>query len=286
MTFVDRFIKEHPVRKLKINNTIGNYIVGGKSNIGFIIFPGGGQDMYSSYDLISAYENKYKVVSVSITGFHNLRDFFLFINTILEVEKIDKVIIYGLSLGGFLAQHYVRAYQDKVTKLILSHTSSTRSKALRKKVIIPGKIAHFFLPILPLNLLKFLVKKNSGKIQSGSNDVLSLWKKYSSKDNLIKRTEFINRFGLDFLNRNYLDSFYYLGIEMEREEKKWKIKDLAQWSNNILIIKTDNDPLAHDDGVLKQYYPEAKEYVFYITGHLTPFIQFEKMKKLIDDFIF
>jgi len=285
MSFVNDFIKKHPAKYIKINNTIGKYIVGGKQKTGLIILPGGGQDMYSSYDFIDAYEGKYKVISISINGFRKLSDFFEFINKILETEKVDKIILYGLSLGGFLAQHYIRLYQDRVLKLILSHTSSTRSKALIHRIIIPGKIAYFFLPIIPLRLLKFLVKKNSGKIQSGSDNVMNLWNKYSSKENLSKRTGFIKKFGLDFIDREYLKSFYSLGIEMEKTEKLWKQDDMVEWSKNILIIKTTNDPLAIDDGVLKQYYPKAKEFVFYKTGHLTPFIRFEEMKQIIDSFI-
>lgn len=285
MAFVDIFVKKHPEKTLKINNVTGKYISGGKSNIGFLIFPGGGQDMYSSYDLIEAYENKYKVISLSITGFLDLKTFFIFINRILEKEKLNKVIVYGLSLGGFIAQHYVKSNRRKIIKLILSHTATTKSKPVIKKVIIPGKIIHFFLPVIPISLFHYLVKKNAGRIQAGQSSILNLWKKYTSKINLEKRAEFSNRFGLDFLNREYLNSFYRLGMDMEREEKVWDKNILGNWSNNILIIMAIDDPLAQDDGMLKKYYPKAKEYIFNGTGHLTPFIQFEKMKQVIDDFI-
>ena len=285
MSFVDKFIKKHPVKTLRINNVAGKYITGGKNNTGFLIFPGGGQDMYSSYDLIEAYENKYKVISLSITGFSDLKTFFTFINRILEKEKINKVIVYGLSLGGFIAQHYVKSNKEKVIKLILSHTATTKSKPVIKKVMTPGKILYFFLPIIPVSLLRYLVKKNAGRIQAGHSNILDLWKKYTSKSNLEKRTEFSNRFGLDFLNREYLNSFYRIGVNMEREEKIWDKNILMDWSKNILIIKANDDPLAQDNGMFKRYYPEAKEYIFHGTGHLTPFIQFEKMKQVIDNFI-
>ncbi|OGK10133.1 hypothetical protein A2767_05195 [Candidatus Roizmanbacteria bacterium RIFCSPHIGHO2_01_FULL_35_10] len=285
MTFIDEFINKHPVKSLTINNVVGKYISCGKSETGLIIFPGGGQDMYSSYDLIDVYEKKYKVISLSIAGFSDLKTFFTFINKILEIEKVNKIIVYGLSLGGFIAQHYVRVNKKRVIKLILVHTASTKSKTVIKKVIIPGKIAYFFLPIIPLTLLRFLVRKNAGKAQVGDLDVPSLWKKYSPKINLERRMEFINRFGLDFLNREYLNSFYRLGTNMEREEKTWNGNVFSGWSKNILIIKTSDDPLAQDDGMFKKYYPGAKVYIFHGTGHLTPFIQFEKMKKVIDDFL-
>lgn len=285
MSFVDKFIEEHPIKILRIDNIAGKYVLGGKSSVGFLIFSGGGQDMYSSYDLIEAYEDKYKVISLSITGFSDLKTFFTFINRILEKEKINKVIVYGLSLGGFIAQHYVKSNREKVTKLILSHTATTKSKPVIKKVIIPGKILYFFLPIVPLKLFRYLVKKNAGRIQAGHSNILDLWKKYASKSCLEKRAEFSNRFGLDFLNREYLNSFYRLGVDMEKEEKKWNKDIFPNWSKNVFIIKAADDPLAQDDGMLKKYYPKAKEFIFNGTGHLTPFIQSEKLIKEITDFI-
>ncbi|HBR79120.1 MAG TPA: hypothetical protein DEA46_01680 [Candidatus Moranbacteria bacterium] len=225
-----------------------------------------------------AYENKYKVISLSITGFSDLKTFFTFINKLLEVEKVKKVIVYGLSLGGFIVQHYVKANREKVIKLILSHTATTKSKPVIKKVMIPGKILHFFLPIIPISFLRYLVKKNAGKIQAGHSNILDLWKKYTSKSCLEKRTEFSNRFGLDFLNKDYLNSFYRLGTNMEREEKTLNEDILKDWSENILIIKAIDDPLAQDNGMLKKYYPKAKEYIFNGTGHrrfyfMTPIFQ-------------
>jgi hypothetical protein len=72
---------------------------------------------------------------------------------------------------------------------------------------------------------------------------------------------------------------------MERQEKHFKPGDLRDWIGKILIIRTDNDPLAQDDGVFEEYYPTAQVYTFYKTGHLTPFIQTEQMVKVIKDFL-
>ncbi len=72
---------------------------------------------------------------------------------------------------------------------------------------------------------------------------------------------------------------------MEKNEKNFAHKDLAGWKGKILIIRTDNDPLAQDDGVFKKYYPEAKVVTFKETGHLTPFIRFEEMAEEIGSFI-
>lgn len=59
---------------------------------------------------------------------------------------------------------------------------------------------------------------------------------------------------------------------MEKKEKHFTSRDLSDWKGKLLIIRTDNDPLAQDDGVFKRYYPTARVISFNETGHLTPFL--------------
>lgn len=286
MGFVETFIKDHPVQKLEVDGVTGDYIVGGKGKIGFLIFPGGGQDALSCFDLIDNFEKQYKVIAINFAGFTCLSSFFEFVNQVLKKERIEQVIIYGLSIGGFFAQHYVMANPRKVFKIILSHTASTKSETIKKRVITPGKILYFFLPVIPIKLFKWVIRKFSGKIQSGHSNIKGLYEKYSTGENSQRRIEFGKRFWLVFLDRKYLKSFYKLGIEMLENEKNWDSKKLNELiSKRMLIIKTDNDPLAQDDGIFKEYYPHAKVYIFKETGHLTPFVQFENMINVINQFL-
>lgn len=285
MSFVDTFVKNHPVQKFEVDDVVGEYIVGGNGKIGFLIFPGGGQDALSCYDLIDSFEKKYKVIAVNFAGFSTLSALFEFINKIFEKEKIEKVVVYGLSLGGFFAQHYALNNPEKINKIILCQATSAKSKITKERIIIPGKILHFILPVIPMSLLKWVVKKFAGREQAGRTNIKDLYKKYSTKENLKRRIEFGRRFGLDFLTREFLDSFYKLGMEMVEKEKEWDIKKLNQVSRKMLIIKTDNDPLAQDDGIFAKYYPHARMHIFHETGHLTPFIQFENMVTIIKEFL-
>lgn len=285
MNFVDTFVKEHQVQRLEVDGVTGEYIVGGNGKIGFLIFPGGGQDPLSCFDLIDCFEKKYKAIAVNFAGFSTISSFFEFINEIFEKEKIEKVIVYGLSVGGFLAQHYALKNPVQVVKIIISHAGSTKSKTIQKRVILPGKVLHFFLPVIPISLLKWLIRKFSGRVQSGQSNIKKLYLKYSTKENFERRSEFAKQFGLNFLNRKYLNSFYNLGIEMLESENNWDNNKLNEISKRMLIIKTDNDPLAQDDGVFSKYYPHARIHIFTDTGHLTPFVQFENMVVIIKEFL-
>ena len=103
--------------------------------------------------------------------------------------------------------------------------------------------------------------------------------------NLEKRVQLFNKTGFNFLTRDYLESIYRMGIDMEKNEKKFTNNDLADWKGKILIIRTDNDPLAQDNGMFKIYYPTAKVITYTKTGHLTPFVRFEEMTKGIQNFL-
>lgn len=285
MEFVDSFIKTHPSRNIQTKYGLREYLVGGKGTNCFLIFPGSGQDALSCYDLIDVFEKQYKVIAINYDRFFSLDSFFEYVNNILKQEKVNKVILYGLSLGGFLAQHYVRKYPSKVDKLILSHSGSTKSKTVIRHVIIPGKILYFFIPIIPQSLLNRLFKPIAGRVQAGQSDIIGLYKKYSTEENLKRRTDFARKTTFSVIDKNYLKTVYSLGVDMQRAEKKFLSSDLSDWKGKIFILRTDNDPLAQDNGMFTKYYPQAIVHTFKNTGHLTPFIRFEEMTEIISKFI-
>lgn len=285
MGYFDIFIHNHTTKRVVVDGIERKYLVGGNSSTALLIFPGSGQDALSCYDLIDAFEKRYKIIAINYDHLRSLQEFYGYVNAILKKEHAKTLYIYGLSIGGFLVQHYLRQYKNNVSKVIISHAGSTRSKTIIYKVAIPGKILHFFLPIIPITLLRNFMTTISGRVQSGQKDVTKLYDKYSTKENLDRRTEHFNKTGYSFLTRDYLESIYHLGIDMEKHEKSFLNTDLTDWNGKILIIRTDNDPLAQDDGIFKAYYPDAKVITFHETGHLTPFVRFEQIVQVMKTFL-
>ncbi len=282
MTFIADFFENHPIKKIGR----GEYIVGGKGKVGFLVFPGSGQDANACFDLVDEFEKKYKAIAVSYTNFYDLGSFFEFVNEVLEKEGVDKVTIYGLSLGGFLAQHYVRRFPETVESIILSHSSTTQSKTTIRRVIRPGKFVYQFLPFIPQRLLNRFVLPVAGRVQAGNSNLKTIWNKYSTKENLERRIEFGKRTTFVMIDKDYLKTVHSLGTEMERLEKKFTPHDLDDWKGKILVIRTENDPLAQDDGMFMKWYPNAKVVTFQETGHLSAFIRFEEMVKVIQNFLY
>jgi pimeloyl-ACP methyl ester carboxylesterase len=285
MDFYSNFVNNHQPKYVIVNGQKRKYLTGGGGKIGFLVLPGSGQDALSCFDLIDKFENKYKVIAINYTGLTSLGNFYTYVNLILKKEKIEKIVLYGMSLGGFLAQHYIRKFPNNVTALILSHTGSTKSKTIKNKVSIPGKILYKFIPLIPQFVLDYFFNLIAGKVQTGQSNISQLYKKYSSQQNLERRKIFIKNSTFSLINKEYLKTVYLLGVKMEKVEKKFSNNDLKNWKGKILIIKTNNDPLAQDNGMFKYYYPNASVYTFEKTGHLTPFIQFAKMVQVIEKFL-
>lgn len=285
MDFYTQFITNHTPKLIETNGIEREYITGGKGEIGFLVFPGSGQDALSCYDLIDAFEDKYKVIAINYDRIFSLDDFYSYVNGVLAKENVTAVNLYGLSLGGFLAQHYVRKFPKIVKTLIISHSGSTKSKTVQSKVAKPGKLIYKFIPIIPQFVLNLFFKPIAGRVQVGQSDIIGLYKKYSTKENFERRSVFSMNTSFSLIDKNYLKSVYSLGTEMEKAENSFGANDLNNWNGNILVIRTHNDSLAQDDGMFEIYYPDAKVYSFQETGHLTPFIQFEKMLGVIRDFL-
>jgi|GEM_PF-6410276 len=278
--FATDFFANHPTKKVVIGEDNFDYLVGGSGETVILVFPGAGQDAYSCWDLIDYYEKKYKVIAVNYSGLSSLEQFFRYVNKILLVEGAKKVILYGLSLGGYLAQAYIRK-PNNVDKIVLSHTGSIKSKEM-KRVKRISKVLHAFLPVLPIGAFAEKVsRKIAGKVQSGKSDIVGLYRKYGTENNLEKRRMFGEKLKSPLFDKAYLRSIYRLGMDTVKDELGWRSLD----RKNILVIRSDNDPLAQDAGAFKAYYPNAKVYTFKETGHLTPFIQFETMVKVIDKFL-
>jgi pimeloyl-ACP methyl ester carboxylesterase len=285
MGFMDTFLATHKPKTVWVGEMERQYIVGGSGRTAFLIFPGSGQDALSCYDMVDAFEKDFRAIAVNYDGIYSVDAFFDYVNAILKQENIDRVILYGLSLGGFLAQHYVRRYKDKISHLILSHSGSTKSKTIIWHVAVPGKIVYKVVRFIPQRVLNAFFMPVAGRVQAGKSDILKLYEKYSTKENLQRRIDFAAKTTFSMIDKKYLKTVYTIGTEMERLEKSFTSSDLRDWKGKILIIRTDNDPLAQDDGMFKKYYPDAKVKTYHETGHLTPFIQFENMVEKIRSFL-
>ncbi len=281
---IENFYKIHPLKKITIDGKRWEYIVCGNGKDTLFLLPGGGQTAQSNFQLIDAFRDKYKVISPTIYDTDSIEEFCYGINTILKREKVNKIFLYGLSIGGMMAQSYIRRNKDKVIRLIISHSPAPRSKTYLRRIIIPLNLLNIILPAIPDRLIRFVAKKYSGGFQGVSQNNHEKYMKNINEKTKNLLYHFANEFYEKYLTKRLLTTWIRLHFDFYRNEK-FTSRDLADWNGKTLILRTDNDYLADDSGEFANIYPNAEVYTFHGTAHLTFQYQFEKMQEIIADFL-
>jgi pimeloyl-ACP methyl ester carboxylesterase len=275
------FYKTHPLKKIQINNKVWEYISCGTGKETLLLLPGGAQTAQGNFRLIQAFEKKYRIIVPTIYNVDSIKEFCLAINTILEKEKVNKVILYGLSIGGMMALSYTKRHKEKVIKLILSHSCAPTARKYISRIKSLLSL-HFLVMFVPLEFITFFGKNFMGKLQ-GESKQLGLLHPENEEDTNKLTIDFHKEFLEKYLTKRLIATW----VNLHRDFLKENItaKDFDDWQGKILILKSDNDPLVQDEGELKNIFPQSTEYVFHNTGHLTYYYQFPKMIEVMEDFL-
>lgn len=277
------FLLKHPIKKLHAEGKIVEYISTGQGKETILLLPGGGQTAQSNFGMIEALENKYKVISPTIYDIDSVNNFCNIINSLLKAEKVNIISIYGLSVGGLMAQSYLFRNQKRVKSLILSHACTPESKLFRNKVVTPLRILRVILPIVPINLVKHLSKTLAGKAQGVTDHTQFSDPWLAIPSNQEKMNYFAQEWFDKYLDKTLLRTWINLDVGFSNE--RFDAGKIANWPGTMLILYTDNDPLVGVDEKLSKLYSQAKTHLFHGTGHLTFQFQGAKIIELVSELL-
>jgi pimeloyl-ACP methyl ester carboxylesterase len=272
----------YPLNHEDINGVSWEYISTEKRDKTFVLLPGGGQTAESNYRFIRALEPSYRVIAPTIHEVESIAEFNRALNSILNKEKVDNVILYGLSMGGNLAQTYARDYPERIQGLILSHTCTPKSDTYRRKVIQPLCLVSVLLPVIPDSLIKFATKF-SGKIQGTDRKTITKYFVPTDPQERGYTKAILEDYYKNFLDKKLLRTTIKIHQDLYRQVLS--PRDFNYLQDRILILRTDNDPLMQDDGDFLNVYPRATVHVFEGTGHLTFQLQEDKIIQVIQNFL-
>ncbi len=168
---------------------------------------------------------------------------------ILNQEHIKKAHVVGGSLGGMIAQHFVRRHPDRVLSLVLSHTAAPASNRLLVGVVraLVGTLA-----IWP----DFSIRKQfSRRLRVGFTGCGPFWLQYF--DAAIAEQSLAE-----------LTSRVRLAAEFAAQ-RHYKPDDLRLWPGRVMVLDADDDPLMakRTQLALRKLYPQAATHMFFRSGH-------------------
>jgi len=228
----------------------------------------------STFPLISAFENEYRVIAPSYPLSLTMTALCAGLAHVLEAEGLNQAHVIGGSYGGLVAQYFVREYPHQIRSLILSHTFVLRS-TLAKPLWFAGKLfpmlpQKLFASILRLRLNKMLVST----LRAAKHPEAEFWRAYLDEaiaSGLLKEV-FIHQ------NKSLLDLARQPGLKPD---------DVAAWPGKTLIIESDDDPAitSRDRACLRSTYPKARVHTFQDAGHASSILKRAEVVSIIRSFI-
>lgn len=141
---METFREGNPLRNIHVNNVNWRYLVVGRGDktIVFLHGMGGGYDIW--WQQINYFKPNHRVICITYPPIPTLAGLSAGIIAILDNDQIDKVIIVGSSMGGYLAQFLVKHYPGRIEKVVFGNTFPP-NKLIATKA---GRAAKS-LPLLP-----------------------------------------------------------------------------------------------------------------------------------------
>ena len=246
-----KFRSSHPLKNIIHHGYNWEYISCRQGTQTLVLLPGGIRFGEAWFLLIEALQDQFNILAPTYPSVIKMEDLADGIANILDSEQVEKAYFLGASLGGWLAQCFVRKYPDKVSKLILSNTSDPGAFSTRQV-----KIGLLSVKLFPLSLLKSVAEIRIMNLISPPDSEREFWRAflhekfsyYVSREDMVSEMQYI----FDYVN-NY----------------KFSSDDLKDWSGKILILESDNDP-AFQKTVresLKPLYPSSQIHTLHNTGH-------------------
>jgi pimeloyl-ACP methyl ester carboxylesterase len=266
------FRQNHPQKHLILSVLEWDYIVGGKGPEALVLCVGGSRSSDPAFRLITTLEEKYYVITPTYPYASRMEQLVEGIHAILEAEGIQQAHLWGTSLGGMVAQCFVRRYPGEVKSLIVGDTF-VPNQALADHERKEANLLRF----IPLRPLIPWVRSRMNRVITSEiprDNERAFWQAFI--DEWLK-TEY---------NREWLLKSREIMIDYGRHYS-FQPTDLAAWEGKILIIDSDTDRTVGEKNLaeLKAIYPQAQTYTFHEAGHVPVITREREYSTLIQSFL-
>lgn len=247
------FRATHPLRTLIVAGIPWEYRVSGTGHDAVLMIHGGTGSSESIFRYTLALEGDHRVITPTVpTAVTTMGDVLTGIQAILEVEQVAIMHCVGFSMGGMIAQVFLRQHPERVRSLFLFHCPPPGAAYADRLERHPHRLRW-----LPRRLTRLLVRaylaKEFRRYAYVPGDERRFWVRYYLDASSAERTANQLKIVCDYL-RNH----------------EFAASDLAHWHGAVAIVETATDRVipAGDRTRLKALYPRARVHTFPSGGHL------------------
>lgn len=255
-------VRREPVQQITVSGQTWTYLVTGAGDTTLLFLHG----MGGSYDIwfqqISHFKNRYRIISVEYPPVHSLKELSNGIVGILDKEAVQRAVVIGSSLGGYLAQYLAANYPDRMLRVSLGNTFPPNTEIKEKNAGLTrllGILPEWLVISQMRNRYKEEVLPASGNSPTATAFLLTLLGNKVNKQNLLARYHCV----VDYFDTPVPDSI------------------------PLQIIESDNDPLVSASlrEALKARYPNARMVTLNEQGHFPYLSHPSQYNAILEKFI-
>lgn len=264
------FRSQYPYKIIRINKMDWQYIITDGGPEVLLMLPGSTATGESNWREIVRFNQRYRVLSISYPPVKSIEALFDGILKIIEIEQIERMNVFGASMGGAIAHWLIRNYPQRVTKLILLSIGMPD-----KKTAVSLKSAVLTFSILPGFVIIKMFEREAEKLVSllpeDEAKLMAAYLKDSYRNNMNKRT-ILAHFKLV---ADIAEKVSLLGLD----------KPFTGLNPTLIINAADDETFSEGArNALVATYPNASTFLFPSGGH-TLFSRRNELNKIIDDFL-
>ncbi|WP_281310752.1 alpha/beta fold hydrolase [Flavobacterium flavigenum] len=220
-------------------------------------------------DYAAFFSENYRIITIDLLGHgeseclgyvHEMEENARAVNAVLENLKIEKAIILGHSMGGYVGLAFAELYPEKLQKLILLNSTSKEDSAEKK-----------------INRTRAIkaVKQNYASFVSMS--IANLFSE-NNRERLANEIEKVKKEALKTPLQGIVASLEGMKIRKDRENI------LKQNLFRVLLVLGKKDPVLNYDENISQIKNTNAQLVSFEDGHMSQIENNEDLKKVLSDF--
>ncbi|MGN7811446.1 alpha/beta fold hydrolase [Flavobacterium sp. 22076] len=256
------------MKTLLYKNTTISYSDSGTGNA-IVLLHGFLENKKMWKDYVAFFSEKYRVITIDLLGHgesdplgyvHEMEDNANVINEILEHLKIEKAIILGHSMGGYVGLAFAELYPQKIQKLVLLNSTSKEDSAEKK-----------------LNRNRAIKAVKQNYINFVSLAIANLF----SENNRTRLAEEIEKAKTEALKTPLQGIIASLEGMKIRKDREWL---LEQNRFPVLLILGKKDPVLSYEESLSQAENTYVQLVSFEDGHMSQIENKEELKLVLLEF--
>ncbi|WP_433814095.1 alpha/beta fold hydrolase [Flavobacterium johnsoniae] len=256
------------MKTLLYKNTTISYSDSGTGNA-IVLLHGFLENKKMWKDYVAFFSEKYRVITIDLLGHgesdplgyvHEMEDNANVINEILEHLKIEKAIILGHSMGGYVGLAFAELYPQKIQKLVLLNSTSKEDSAEKK-----------------LNRTRAIKAVKQNYINFVSLAIANLF----SENNRTRLAEEIEKAKTEALKTPLQGIIASLEGMKIRKDREWL---LEQNRFPVLLILGKKDPVLSYEESLLQAENTSVQLVSFEDGHMSQIENKEELKPVLLEF--